>query len=61
MAYALNKDNISKLGEGGEQQPANQTGVITPTFKIKRNVLETRYATQFDGWTSGGKRIVWAA
>jgi peptide/nickel transport system substrate-binding protein len=33
IAYALNKSNISKLGEGGEQQPANQTGVITPTFK----------------------------
>lgn len=33
IAYALNKPNIAKLGEGGEQQPANQTGVITPTFK----------------------------
>jgi peptide/nickel transport system substrate-binding protein len=33
IAYALNKPTISKLGEGGEQQPANQTGVITPTFK----------------------------
>jgi peptide/nickel transport system substrate-binding protein len=33
IAYALNKPNISKLGEGGEQTPANQTGVITPTFK----------------------------
>ena len=38
-----------------------ENGLITPTFKIKRNVLETRYAAQFDGWTSGGKRIVWAA
>lgn len=33
IAYALNKPNIAKLGEGGEQAPANQTGVITPTFK----------------------------
>lgn len=33
IAYALNKTNIAKLGEGGEQKPANQTGVITPTFK----------------------------
>ena len=38
-----------------------ENGLITPTFKIKRNVLETRYAAQFDDWTSGGKRIVWAA
>jgi peptide/nickel transport system substrate-binding protein len=33
IAYALNKSTISQLGEGGEQQPANQAGVITPTFQ----------------------------
>jgi peptide/nickel transport system substrate-binding protein len=33
IAYALNKTTIARLGEGGEQQPANQTGVITPTFQ----------------------------
>ena len=33
IAYALNKTNIAKLGEGGEQTPANQTGVVTPTFQ----------------------------
>jgi peptide/nickel transport system substrate-binding protein len=33
IVYALNKPDIAKLGEGGEQGPANQTGVITPTFK----------------------------
>jgi peptide/nickel transport system substrate-binding protein len=33
IAYALNKPTIARLGEGGEQQPANQTGVITPTFQ----------------------------
>ncbi len=32
IAYALNKPTIARLGEGGEQQPANQNGVITPTF-----------------------------
>jgi peptide/nickel transport system substrate-binding protein len=32
IAYALDKAKISRLGEGGEQQPANQTGVVTPTF-----------------------------
>ena len=33
IAYALDKPRIAALGEGGEQQPANQTGVITPTFQ----------------------------
>jgi peptide/nickel transport system substrate-binding protein len=33
IAYALNRSLIAKLGEGGEQQAANQTGVITPTFQ----------------------------
>jgi peptide/nickel transport system substrate-binding protein len=33
IAYALDKNQISKLGEGGEQQPANQNGVVTPTFQ----------------------------
>jgi peptide/nickel transport system substrate-binding protein len=33
IAYALNKTTIARLGEGGEQQPANQTGVVTPTFQ----------------------------
>ena len=32
IVYALDKSKISQLGEGGEQQPANQSGVITPTF-----------------------------
>ncbi|HEY2653495.1 MAG TPA: ABC transporter substrate-binding protein [Solirubrobacteraceae bacterium] len=32
IAYALDRSKIALLGEGGEQQPANQTGVITPTF-----------------------------
>ncbi|MFL5861940.1 MAG: ABC transporter substrate-binding protein [Solirubrobacteraceae bacterium] len=33
IAYALNKPAISRLGEGSEQTPANQTGVVTPTFQ----------------------------
>ena len=38
-----------------------ENGLITPTFKIKRNVLEARYLAQFDAWTSSGRKIVWAA
>ncbi len=33
IASALDRATIARLGEGGEQQPANQTGVITPTFQ----------------------------
>ena len=29
---ALNKPQIARLGEGGEEQAANQTAVVTPTF-----------------------------
>jgi long-chain acyl-CoA synthetase len=38
-----------------------ENGLITPTFKVKRNVLETRYDGQFDAWTSSDRRVVWAA
>src|SRR5262249_17627904 len=33
IAYALDKNKISQLGEGGEQEPANQNGIITPTYQ----------------------------
>jgi peptide/nickel transport system substrate-binding protein len=32
IAYALDRQQISQIGEGGQQPPANQTGVVTPTF-----------------------------
>jgi peptide/nickel transport system substrate-binding protein len=32
IAYALDRSQISKIGEGGQQPPANQTGVVSPTF-----------------------------
>ncbi len=38
-----------------------ENGLITPTFKIKRNVLESRYVANFDAWTSGKGKIIWAA
>jgi peptide/nickel transport system substrate-binding protein len=45
IAYALNKPQIARLGEGGEQQPANQTGVVTPTFQswVDSSVTQPSY------------------
>jgi long-chain acyl-CoA synthetase len=37
-----------------------ENGLITPTFKVKRNALEERYSGRFDVWTSGSRKIVWA-
>jgi long-chain acyl-CoA synthetase len=34
-------------------------GLITPTFKVKRNEIEARFAKYFDTWTSHGRRVVW--
>ena len=32
IAQAIDRSQIADIGEGGQQPPANQTGVITPTF-----------------------------
>ena len=32
MAYAIDRDRVSKIGEYGYEPPANQTGIVTPTF-----------------------------
>jgi long-chain acyl-CoA synthetase len=34
-------------------------GLITPTFKVKRNEIEARFGRYFDSWTSRGRSIVW--
>ena len=33
LALAINRATVARLGEGGEQQAGNQTGVILPTYK----------------------------
>ncbi len=33
IAWAIDRANVARLGESGYQQPANQTGVILPTYK----------------------------
>ena len=32
LAYAIDKAKVSAVGEDGQQPPANQSGVVTPTF-----------------------------
>ena len=32
MSYAIDRDKVSTIGESGYEPPANQTGVVTPTF-----------------------------
>ena len=32
MAYAINRQQVSKIGEYGYEPPSNQTGIVTPTF-----------------------------
>jgi peptide/nickel transport system substrate-binding protein len=32
MSYAINRTQVSNIGESGYEPPANQTGVVTPTF-----------------------------
>jgi long-chain acyl-CoA synthetase len=36
-----------------------ENGLITPTFKVKRNVIEGRYTAQFESWTSQECTIIW--
>ena len=32
MSYAINRSQVSSLGESGYEPPANQAGIVTPTF-----------------------------
>jgi peptide/nickel transport system substrate-binding protein len=32
MSYAINREQVSTIGESGYEPPANQTGIVTPTF-----------------------------
>ena len=34
-------------------------GFVTPTLKIKRNVIEDRYAPHFEAWYAQGQPVVW--
>jgi long-chain acyl-CoA synthetase len=36
-----------------------ESGFITPTLKIKRNVVEKHYETYFEAWAKTRKTVVW--
>ena len=36
-----------------------QNGLVTPTLKIKRNVLESRYQPCVDEWLKQNRPVVW--
>jgi peptide/nickel transport system substrate-binding protein len=37
MSYAINRNQVSSIGESGYEPPANQTGIVTPTFSSSLN------------------------
>jgi long-chain acyl-CoA synthetase len=34
--------------------------LITPTFKVKRNKIEDRFAASYDKWEASRKKVIWA-
>ncbi|MGH8539791.1 MAG: AMP-binding protein, partial [Stenotrophobium sp.] len=36
-----------------------ENGFITPTLKIKRNVIESAYGKLLDGWYAQKKAVIW--
>jgi peptide/nickel transport system substrate-binding protein len=45
MAYAIDRNRVSQIGEYGYEPPANQTGIVTPTFSSWE---DTSAASQYD-------------
>jgi peptide/nickel transport system substrate-binding protein len=37
MSYAIDRSKVSAIGESGYEPPANQTGIVTPTFSSTLN------------------------
>jgi long-chain acyl-CoA synthetase len=35
--------------------------LITPTFKVKRNRIEDRFATHYEQWVGSRKKVIWYA
>src|SRR6204780_3417870 len=49
MSYAINRSQVSTIGESGYEPPANQTGIVTPTFSaMLDNSLVASYGNSYD-------------
>ncbi len=49
MAYAIDRPRVSAIGEYGYEPPANQTGIVTPTFSgWYDSSLASRYGYGYD-------------
>jgi len=64
VSLALNRDNISKLGEDGYEPPANPTGLVGANIKMyvapqyanlqfKQDTTQAGKVLESDGWTKG--------
>ncbi|MBC7172786.1 MAG: hypothetical protein H5U40_10180 [Polyangiaceae bacterium] len=38
-----------------------ENGFLTPTMKIKRNVIEKAYEPKVEKWFKTGQRVIWEA
>ena len=47
ISYAINRSQVSNTGESGYEPPANQTGIVTPTFSSSLN------QSALSGWGNG--------
>jgi peptide/nickel transport system substrate-binding protein len=48
MAYGIDKEKVSEIGEGGEELPANQTGIPLPTYQTWYDTsLAQRYGNAY--------------
>jgi peptide/nickel transport system substrate-binding protein len=45
MAYAIDRNKVSQIGEYGEEPPANQNAIVAPTFS---SWMDTQAATQYN-------------
>ena len=43
-----------------EDQWTTETGFVTPTMKVKRDVVEKAYVPHADAWAAERKPVVWA-
>jgi peptide/nickel transport system substrate-binding protein len=49
ISYAIDRSQVSSLGESGYEPPANQTGIVTPTFSSTLdNSLVASYGNSYD-------------